>query len=101
MSVDKTIVLSSCFEYIQIYTWIVLYLQAASKVKVCVKVTRGYFPNDFDLCTNVTHGGLIVDSEESEKEGEIVKEKMYIPYPESGLWLLAVKFYCYDKDGSR
>lgn len=71
-------------------------------VRVCGQVKVNRLPlltDDLDLCANVTNS-LRVNSS-SEGEDGIVSSNVYVPYPEEGMWQLALRLECYNATNSR
>ena len=69
---------------------------------MCGQIAVDRFPvwNDsLDLCSNVTNG-LQVNSS-SEGEDGSVSGAVYVPYPEEGLWVLAMGMQCYSTANGR
>ncbi|KAK7100367.1 hypothetical protein V1264_023334 [Littorina saxatilis] len=70
-------------------------------VRVCGQVKVNRLPlltDDLDLCANVTNS-LRVNSS-SEGEDGIVSSNVYVPYPEEGMWQLALRLECYNATNS-
>jgi hypothetical protein len=69
-------------------------------VRVCGKVTHGHFPSnltgDLDLCAVTEDTNNLQISSTATWDDSKISEKLYVPFPQSGLWLLALKLQCYD-----
>lgn len=67
-------------------------------VRVCGLLTHARFPVTLatspDICSN-TSNGLQINSS-SNGHGETVLAKLYVPYPQEGVWLLSLLVQCVD-----
>ena len=80
----------------------ILFKARDQQVRVCGRITVGRFPSlkgDLDLCSNITNS-LQVNSS-SEGEDGSVSGGLYVPYPEEGLWVLAMGLQCYNTTSGR